>query len=110
MKARNSASLVDANLRLLAAAMWDREVQPILAWHEERRASAGGSRDVSHPNEAVRVLLLEHVDESVATADVQPFPCGVVPQVSGVAVKIGGASLLSGGRVVAAVRGLPRAC
>src|SRR6266851_6311244 len=101
LKERRATStyFVDADFSLLVASMWHREVETRILGNEQRRAGAGGRRNVRDAHEAFCILLLQHVEVAFAAADIQPLARRIIEQIVGVADDVEGAGLFSCRRV-----------
>src|SRR4051812_25265177 len=95
-----SACFVDADFGLLTAPVRNREIQTRLLRNEQRRAGAGGCRDVRDTGKAAGVLFLKYVDEAFAAADVETLARRIEEQIIRVADDIERSGLLAGRRVV----------
>jgi hypothetical protein len=97
---RESVNFVDADFRLLCAAMWHREVQPRQRRDEQRCPRSRGCRDVCLSYKSIRRVFLKYVEKPFATAHVQPLARRVVKEIVSVADDVEGGGLCARGRVV----------
>ncbi len=65
--------------------MWNGKIETGLLRNEQRCAGARRGCHVGQPAELPRLALLEHVDEPLTAADVDPLACRIVEEIVGVA-------------------------
>src|SRR5215831_3785461 len=90
-----SLCLENQNLCPLFPAMWNRYEQLSPVWHEQTGPRARRGRIMCKPVVLIRILLLEDIDEALASDHVDPAPVRIVKHVVGIADDFDGRGLVA---------------